>query len=405
VPANAGSTVVSLTHSYGFGANAVRVEADDGQLTRECTSSVEVVDTTAPTLHLPASQVLEATGPGGAQAFWTPDPPEATDIVDGTILATCSAASGDVFPIATNTVNCSATDAHGNTATGSFTITVVDTTAPVLTLPADITEEATSPAGDVVTFVATAVDIVDGNVPVTCVPPSGSTFPLGATTVNCSATDSHNNTASGSFVITVVDTTPPTIHNMPPDMTVESTSPGGAIVTWPPPNATDIVDVTVPVFCVPASGSLFPLGSTVVTCTATDAHGNAASASFTVTVIDAIPPVVTVTLNPGVLWPPNHKMVNIRVTVTTSDTDPNPVCRITNVTSSEPVDGDGDGSTPFDWLFSGLSLQLRAERSGTGPHGSVGRIYTVTVACTDVDGNTGTGTATAVVPHDMRGSR
>jgi HYR domain len=288
-------------------------------------------------------------------------------------------------------------------------ITVQDTTPPtIVNVPGPITREATSPSGASASWPAvTATDIVDVTVAVTCAPASGSTFAINApgpvTTVTCTAVDSHGNVATPrTFTVTVVDTTPPTILNMPANMTVSPTGPTGANVIWTAPNATDIVDVTVPVICVPASGSFFPLGLTTVTCTATDAHGNPASASFTVLVADTTPPVVTVTLNPGILWPPNHKMVNIQVTVTTSDTDPNPVCRITTVTSSEPVDDNGDGRTLFDWLFSGLSLQLRAERSGLGPRGAIGRIYTVTVSCTDREGNTGIGTATAVVPHDMR---
>ncbi len=80
---------------------------------------------------------------------------------------------------------------------------VQDTTPPDLTLPSDITINATSPAGAQVLYVATAVDLVDGVVPVTCFPPSGTIFPIGSTTVNCSASDSHGNTATGSFNVHV----------------------------------------------------------------------------------------------------------------------------------------------------------------------------------------------------------
>jgi len=80
---------------------------------------------------------------------------------------------------------------------------VVDTTAPSLTLPADITVPQTIPAGAVVSFSASATDLVDGSVAVSCVPPSGSTFPVGTTNVNCSATDAHSNTGTGSFTVTV----------------------------------------------------------------------------------------------------------------------------------------------------------------------------------------------------------
>ena len=89
--------------------------------------------------------------------------------------------------------------------------TLPEATPPVLHLPANITAEATSPAGAIVNFSATATDARDTNVVVTCAPPSGSTFALGGTTVNCSATNSRNKTAEGSFSITVVDTTAPVV--------------------------------------------------------------------------------------------------------------------------------------------------------------------------------------------------
>jgi hypothetical protein len=81
---------------------------------------------------------------------------------------------------------------------------VKDTTAPTLHLPSAITVYGTSSSGAAVSFTATATDAVDGSVPVTCVPPSGTVFGYVPTTVHCSATDSHGNTASGSFLITVL---------------------------------------------------------------------------------------------------------------------------------------------------------------------------------------------------------
>jgi hypothetical protein len=91
----------------------------------------------------------------------------------------------------------------GLTISGSFTVTVVDTTPPVLTVRKGVSAVATSPSGAVVTFTATATDIVDGTDPVTCTPPSGSTFAIGTKTVTCSATDKHGNSASASFPVTV----------------------------------------------------------------------------------------------------------------------------------------------------------------------------------------------------------
>lgn len=88
---------------------------------------------------------------------------------------------------------------------------------PVLTLPPDITAEATSPNGAVVTFTATATDSKDGAIAVLCAPASGSTFAPGSTPVACSATNSRNKTTSGSFTVNVVDTTAPVIQCAPPD--------------------------------------------------------------------------------------------------------------------------------------------------------------------------------------------
>ena len=155
---------------------------------------------------------------------------------------------------------------------------VPDVTPPVVTVPSNMTLEATGPGGRVVTFSATATDETSpANPVVNCVPPSGSTFPLGTTLVTCSATDEAGNTGSNTFNVLVVDTTPPAL-NLPADMIV----PQGSQVLYSA-TATDIVDGAVTVTCVPPSGSIFPLGVTTVNCSATDAHGNTANDSFTVT--------------------------------------------------------------------------------------------------------------------------
>jgi hypothetical protein len=131
----------------------------------------------------------------------------------------------------------------------------------------------------------TASDIVDGAVTVTCVLPAGSTFPIGTSVVVCTATDAHGNSADTSFTVDVCDRTPPTIHNTPSNIPcVEATSPAGAVVTYQLPSADDVVDGVVSVTCVLASGSTFPIGSSTVICSSTDAHDNTATTSFTVLV-------------------------------------------------------------------------------------------------------------------------
>lgn len=85
----------------------------------------------------------------------------------------------------------------------SASVLVRDVTAPMLTLPASTTVDATSPQGAGVTFTALAADDVDPSVTAVCSPPSGTTFPIGTTTVQCSATDAAGNTSAGWFVIVV----------------------------------------------------------------------------------------------------------------------------------------------------------------------------------------------------------
>lgn len=99
-----------------------------------------------------------------------------------------------------------------------------DTAPPILSLPGNLVLEATGPDGAVATYTVTAQDAVDGPVPVALNIGSGSTFSLGTTMVNASATDRAGNTATGSFTVTVRDTTPPSFRGL-------TASPG---VLWPP---------------------------------------------------------------------------------------------------------------------------------------------------------------------------
>lgn len=156
-------------------------------------------------------------------------------------------------------------------------------TPPTLTLPADITAEAASAAGSVVAFTATANDAEDGVLAATCTPGSGAVFPLGTTTVTCGATDANGASVSGTFAVTVIDTTPPAITT-PGAITQTASTTSGAVVTFAV-TANDLVSGAVTPACAPASGTLFPVGTTTVTCSAQDAAGNGATAAFAVTVL------------------------------------------------------------------------------------------------------------------------
>jgi hypothetical protein len=190
------------------------------------------------------------------------------------------------YGLGSEKVTCSYTDAGGLKASDSKSYTIVDNTAPKLTLPADITKEATGANGATVDFASevSANDAVYGSVSVSCTPASG-TFALGTTTVNCSATDGSGNKANGSFKVTVVDTTAPSLSNVPSNMNATATSSSGATVNYTNPTASDAVDPNPSVSCTPESGSTFKLGTTTVSCTAKDATGNTSAAStFTVKV-------------------------------------------------------------------------------------------------------------------------
>ena len=90
---------------------------------------------------------------------------------------------------------------------------VVDTTPPVVTVPAPIRRSATSAGGAAVTYTATATDDIDGNLSPLCIPASGHTFPIGTTTVTCAAADAAHNTGTASFTVTISDvSTPGTMH-------------------------------------------------------------------------------------------------------------------------------------------------------------------------------------------------
>src|SRR5207247_11228424 len=100
---------------------------------------------------------FEATGRSGAPVAWTA--PGATDTVDGFVGVICTPASGSTFTLGTTPVICSATDVRSNTASATFHVSVRDTTAPILSLPAAIMAEATSAAGAPVAWSATAADV------------------------------------------------------------------------------------------------------------------------------------------------------------------------------------------------------------------------------------------------------
>lgn len=161
---------------------------------------------------------------------------------------------------------------------------VIDAVAPVIAFHADVTAEATSPAGAVVEYdTPTAEDVFDGSVEVSCTPASDTQFDLGTAVITCTASDELGNTTTSNFNVIVKDTTAPEI-TAPSD--VEQVANGYlSTVELDTATATDIVDIEVNI--TNDAPATFPVGTTVVTWTATDDYGNSATATQNVTVLPA----------------------------------------------------------------------------------------------------------------------
>jgi hypothetical protein len=205
----------------------------------------------------------------------------------GTVTA--NPPSGSFFPVGTTTVTVTGQRLDGTSDTCTFTVTVNDTQPPVTTCPANIvTSNTSNQCAAIVNFTAMVSDNCPGAT-VVCSPASGSSFPVGTTTVTCTGKDAANNMSTCTFTVQVNDTQPPVI-TCPANVTTVANQNGCLsaacqIVTYTAPVVSDNCSGVTTV-CTPPSGSCFALGVTTVTCTATDASANTATCSFTVTAYD-----------------------------------------------------------------------------------------------------------------------
>ena len=196
----------------------------------------------------------------------------------------CSPASGSFFALGATPVICTAS---GGKAVG-FRVTVFDTQPPTVTAPPN-QDKPTAPGlpGATATFAPTASDNAPG-VRVACVPPSGFFFPIGNTTVTCTATDGAGNTSTASFQVRIADVEPPVLR-LPGNLSVlADAGQRERSIAYPAATATDNSGTTVTPVCTPASESVFALGRTSVACTATDPKGNSATGSFDVNLVERL---------------------------------------------------------------------------------------------------------------------
>ncbi|KAJ8041572.1 Hyalin [Holothuria leucospilota] len=291
--------------SYNVGTTmCVYLFVDPTGNSSPCTFNVVVstVDTTPPTISncpTEASTTVEL-GILEGSVIWVE--PTATDL-SGTAVPSSTHQPGQLFPLGVTVVTYTFTDSSQNQDTCTFSVTVstVDTTPPnIIDCPFPIVEtiELGLP-GAIVSWQEPSATDISGTVNLIS-RSNGPTdlFLVGATTVTYLFSDPTGNSAECIFCVTIntEDTTPPTIANCPPDqaVTVELGLLSGT-ATWIVPTASDESGVAQIISQSNSPGDSFPLGSSMVTYTFTDASGNTAMCSFTVTVEteDTTPPVCT----------------------------------------------------------------------------------------------------------------
>ena len=398
-----GSVDANIVGQYTITYNATD---PSGHAATPVTRTVNVVDTTVPTVSAPPNVTVNtgagATSCGATVSDAALGTASATDSCQGALSTTRSGVpSGNVFPVGTTTITYSATDASNNTGTATQTVTVIDNTPPTITLNGanPMTVEchtsftdpgATAHDNCSADFAATASGSVNVNV-------------VGSYTITYNATDAAGNHAAAvTRTVIVQDTTKPviTLNGANPQYVECHTS-------YPELGAT-ANDSCAGSFAATPSGSVNAnvVGTYTITYNATDPSGNAATAvTRTVIVRDTIAPTITLNGQTPSMWPPNHKYHTFGVTnFVTGVTDS---CDTTlgigsvvieKVTSDEIENGNGDGNTLNDIVIAPdcKSVQLRSEREGGGN----GRVYTIFFKVTDASGNVGTATAKVVVQHN-----
>ena len=344
-----------------------------------CSFTVTVTDNTKPTISGCPSNIIVNTGSGNTQcsqtASWTA--PTASDNCGIASLASTHN-PGAAFPVGTTTVTYTATDVNGNTQTCSFTVTVIDNTKPTITgCPSNIT--ANTGSGNTLCSQTASWTIPTANdncgiASLNSTHNPGATFPVGTTTVTYTATDVNGNTQTCSFEVTVVDNTKPAISSCPSDITINTgagNSQCSQTANWTVPAATDNCGITS-FTSTHNPGAVFPVGTTTVTYTATDIHGNTQTCSFTVTVIDNTKPTISgcpsnITVNAG----PENEQCSQAVSWTAPTVTDN--CGITSFTSTHSP-------------------------GAVFPVGAT----TVTYTATDIHGNTQTCSFTVTVVDDAK---
>ncbi len=277
---------------FSLGTTPVTYTATDGSGNiSTCSFNVIVNDNTNPIITgCPSDITVPANASCQAIVNWTA--PTATDNCSISSF-TSTHTSGFLFPLGTTPVTYTATDGSGNVSTCSFNVIVNDDANPVIAgCPSDITVSANASCQAIVNWTApTATDNCSIS-SFTSTHTSGFLFPLGTTPVTYTATDGSGNVSTCSFNVIVNDNTNPVITACPSNITISANASCQAIANWTAPTATDNCSISS-FTSTHTSGSLFSLGTTPVTYTATDGSGRTSICTFNVTVNDNTNPVIT----------------------------------------------------------------------------------------------------------------
>ena len=299
---------------------------DDLGCSSTCSSTITVTDALPPVIfNCPANITMNNT-PGLCNKIVSWIDPTASDNCSVASF-TSNIANGSDFYVGTTTVTYTAIDPSGNQSVCTFNVTVLDVDDPIISnCPANISVGSTlGLCGANVSFSApTAID----NCSIASVTPSiasGSLFNIGTTTVTYTATDASGNVATCSFDVTVNDTEFPTLAGCPSNISLGTSGLCSAIATWSAPTAADNCSGVV-LTSTHNSGDVFPIGTTTVTYTATDAANNVTTCSFNVIVADNENPVMVncpadiIICSPVVLWIAPTATDNCSAVVTSTHT-------------------------------------------------------------------------------------
>jgi|GEM_PF-4341943 len=275
-------------HSFPLGTTAVNYTiTDPSSNSNTCSFTVTVVDGIAPQIvNCPSDIVINSTANlCGGVATWVA--PTATDNCSAATLVS-NYNSGDLLPIGTTTINYTAMDAANNSTSCSFNVTVLDIHAPsLLNCPSDITINSLHNicARNVMWNAPIASDPCN-NSTISSSHQSGDLFEVGTTTVTYYVVDQSGNIDSCSFNVTVTDISAPQVTACPPNQVLELSFNECLVpATWTTPIAIDNCS-DVSLMSTHISGDQFPIGTTIITYTATDTQGLQDVCSFTINVID-----------------------------------------------------------------------------------------------------------------------